>query len=491
MRLEVFTLVLCLGILSQALVIHDPTKDQSLPTGTRKATLKSHLDQSSLNPIPRSPSASALGFNNGLNIGQISPFSPTNLDPRAGTNGFNQFTGGVPVNTAQGIFPVGPQNPGPPSTSNRARIDAFFGSLPVSTGRGGLPVSPHSPDIPVNSRRHDSRTGRLPAGAQVIFVPVSPHQHDESVPSRRRAPVTPRRFFPDQIDPRHRDVSIGSNGHHHDPHHHDAPVNPPHRDPHHHGVPVNPRHRDPHHHDVPMNPRHRDPHHHDVPVNPRHRDPHHHDVPVNPPHRDPHHHDVPVNPRHRDPHHHDVPVNPRHRDPHHHDVPVNPPHHDPHHHDVPIDDFNIFSPTHKIGDLVPIMRHGHVGVPRSPLPPPHGQECQFRGCSIGQECVIAKTIVTKSETLCPRAYSGRCVCVPGCVHDHKFIPHAFLKYEGKCKYCKCFPDGRVECRKSPACVADRQRDRHIRRKIRKNRKRQRKTISIAGVINRLLGTFLG
>lgn len=67
----------------------------------------------------------------------------------------------------------------------------------------------------------------------------------------------------------------------------------------------------------------------------------------------------------------------------------------------------------------------------------------FSGCSIGRECVIAKTIVTESATLCPRAYSGRCVCVPGCVHHQKFIPQGYLKYEGRCSYCKCFPDGRV------------------------------------------------
>lgn len=67
----------------------------------------------------------------------------------------------------------------------------------------------------------------------------------------------------------------------------------------------------------------------------------------------------------------------------------------------------------------------------------------FSGCSIGRECVIAKSIVTESATLCPRAYSGRCVCIPGCVHHQKFIPQGYLKYEGRCSYCKCFPDGRV------------------------------------------------
>uniref|UniRef100_A0A8W8I6W2 Uncharacterized protein n=1 Tax=Magallana gigas TaxID=29159 RepID=A0A8W8I6W2_MAGGI len=156
------------------------------------------------------------------------------------------------------------------------------------------------------------------------------------------------------------------------------------------------------------------------------------------------------------------------------------------------------SPSHKIGDLVPI---GH-GVPRIPPPPLNGPECQFSGCSIGRECVIAKTIVTESATLCPRAYSGRCVCVPGCVHHQKFIPQGYLKYEGRCSYCKCFPDGRVECKKSKACFAAKRRDReihrqdreihrHMDRPVRRNGRRRVGVFDLGGIVRSFLGRILG
>ncbi|XP_022313384.2 uncharacterized protein LOC111118292 [Crassostrea virginica] len=458
MREGKLTLVVFLGTLAHALVIEDPQSGQSLPAGFRQPTLKSSLDE---------PAAGSSTFG----FGQMSPFSGSSL----GANSFGSFpAGSSPVNSplsfggGTGSFTTG-NNP----LNGLNAFGGNSGGFPTGTGTvGGIPGFNAGPGSfptgngPASDLMGFSRSGRGfpfdPSSSGSSTFPLSPSGSNPSFGSFPFSPLSPGlsgRLGPS--NPLHGASPLGnrvvmvpvhpSHGHdvHHDTHHHDIPVK---HDPHHHDIPVK---HDPHHHDIPVK---HDPHHHDVTV--KHEshhvtvkhDPHHHDVPVK---RESHHHRVIVK---HDPHHHDIPVkheSHHHRvtvkhDPHHHDVPVNP--HDPHLHvnphagDVVVDDF--YSPKHRIGDLVPI------GAPGIHPPRPHnGPECQFSGCSIGQECVIAKTILTKSETLCPRAYSGRCVCVPGCIHDQKFIPSAYLKYEGRCSYCKCHPDGRVECKKSKACFA--------------------------------------
>ncbi|XP_062595423.1 uncharacterized protein LOC134256767 [Saccostrea cucullata] len=523
MQVGIFILVLFLIPLVSSLVIQGPESSQTLPAGTQRATLKTNLGESSINPIAGFGASSfgtpqgslgTQGFSNGFVTGSNSPFPPGFSGFPSGRDNFGPFSGsfsgpvsvGTPrSNTGRSPSSVSSRFTNLPVGSNP--LDPFLGISPINTGRSVSPIRP--------------RTGNIPVG------------------TRRIGPVSPIHMFPGFIGSHRQDVSVGSNRHStpHNPHHHDVPATSHTHDPHHTDVIV----KDHHGHDVPVNPHHTDVHvktdhhhHHEVKavhvttknhrgetvhVNPHHGDVHvsknnhHHDVPVNPHHvdvhvsKDNHHHDVPVNPHHVDVHvskgnhHHDVPVNPHHVDVHvtkdhhhHHDVPVNPHHgdvpvssHGPHAGDVHVDDFNIYSPRHKIGDLVPINHHG----PHPPPPPAlNGPECQFSGCTIGQECVIAKTMITRSATLCPRAYSGRCVCVPGCIHDQKFIPHAYLKYEGKCKYCKCFPDGRVECKRSRACMAKVE-DQRIHRRIRKTQRRNRPRINLGGILNRFMETLFG
>nr|XP_011422728.2 collagen alpha-1(III) chain [Crassostrea gigas] len=523
------TIVLFLGTFVHALVIEDPQNEQSLPAGFQRPTLKSSLDEplgfGQISPFSGVPSPGAGNFPSGQgplsgNFGNfpIGTGSASGI-PGAGGNfaGFPVGTGsasgipsgsvnfaGFPVGTgsASGIpsgsvnfagFPVGTGSAsgrqgvrgvpggsgsflsGTGSVNGIVPRSGTVGGFPTSNFdplRGSFPIgSGQNPNLPFSSNRHNPLFERSPFSPLTPNLPGSSSQFPSSL---GRSPNRPQVIF----------VPVPSQGHshHHDPHHHDIPAK--HDDPHHHDVPV--KTPDPHHHDVPVGSH--NPHHHDIPV--KTPDPHHHDVPVGS--HNPHHHDVPVGSH--DPHHHDVPVGSR--DPHHHDVPVGS--HDPHHHDVPLDPFNIYSPSHKIGDLVPI---GH-GVPRIPPPPLNGPECQFSGCSIGRECVIAKTIVTESATLCPRAYSGRCVCVPGCVHHQKFIPQGYLKYEGRCSYCKCFPDGRVECKKSKACFAAKRRDReihrqdreihrHMDRPVRRNGRRRVGVFDLGGIVRSFLGRILG